>query len=139
MSLPTPTEILIKAKDQITDPTAWCQGSEAEDKDGNEVLGEDSSACKWCLSEAVLMHTFHPEGQLIGVRQRAYRFLKDAAIKKYKKRVEDIVGVSIGDSANLHHSWVLSDFNDSEDTTHDDILKIIDEAIKLSKKEATNA
>ena len=50
----TAKEVLIDAKNLISDPNNWLRTALACDKEGFPVDPEDKNACKWCASGALL-------------------------------------------------------------------------------------
>lgn len=49
----TRLDVLLKAREIISDIRQWTQGVSAEDKRGVSVRATDRDACKWCASGAV--------------------------------------------------------------------------------------
>lgn len=49
----TPAEILRAAKEKISDPARWCQGSSARNSLGYPVNSDNSRAAAWCAQGAV--------------------------------------------------------------------------------------
>ena len=78
----------------------WTQGICARDSDGEPVPAKDPSACEWCVVGAVWAAL--PEGRIIS----------------------DYTDLLTGQAP-----YDVALFNDNEDTTKEDILKVFDEAI----------
>ena len=53
MNNETMKEVLIRAKDVISDPTRWTRGVSARNIDGEEVSPADDCACGWCATGVV--------------------------------------------------------------------------------------
>lgn len=104
------TEILTKAKELIE--KGWTKEYYARDKHENKVDTLDASACYFC-SFGAYYRVCHDLG--FGISGVAHNYF-DIAIKEIKGESMSIV-----------------DFNDSRFTTKEDVLKMYDRVIELSK------
>lgn len=96
--------VLKKALKKISNPNNWVKEHYAVDAHGGVAGCDDTAACAWCAMGAVGAATSNIQLQL-----RAETLL------------ESITGVGI------------ENFNDSEDTTHDDIVSVFKKAIRRAR------
>ena len=92
-------EILRRAKARIALPSQWVQGCLAVDAAGEPIQPGDPSACAWCALGSIVADGFD---ESLGARK------------------------AFGDAVGQRY---FSRFNDSETTTHADILAAFDRAI----------
>lgn len=100
-------EQLQNARDLITDPNKWTKRSFAKDSHGNSVSATSSRAVCFC-SIGALEHVSNGIG--------------------YEKSLNILQSI-----APLYTTVIV--YNDSYNTTHDDILKLFDVAIEKAKSE----
>lgn len=110
--------VLKKAKNVIVDPTSWIKKLPASDEFGEECELESAEACRFCMDGALQTQFNLRELRTSGVPQYsdAVRCLNRAAHDRFPSRIE------------YFESFVW--FNDHEDTTHDDVMQVFDDAIK---------
>ena len=105
---PEALHVLSRARELIEDPVNWVQGPYAVDDYGQPVDHDDPEACAWCALGAIWA-------------------------------VSDWEGVDYGAANDLlnklpvvrRHCGIHM-LNDEDDTTHDDILAVFDDAIELA-------
>lgn len=105
----TTVEILTGVRELLADPAHWTKGVLARNADDFEVEPRDPRAACWCLAGAVT------------------------------KVAGDYIVIPILDDVAMKHGAVESDncpfveLNDADETTHEEILKVLDEAIEISR------
>lgn len=104
------SEILRAAKAKIDTPEKWCKGEYATDIRGNGLHAASPLACKWCSVGAVQAITFNKDwGDVVGSTPEA------KAVRALHKVVEP---------------RVIHIMNDDPHTTHDDVMRVFDKAIR---------
>ena len=106
----TAKQILIDAKELISNPKKWTTKYWAKNEAGESVSTSAPEACQWC-SWGALMKV--QDGSNL---TEAYQTLEDA-----------IGGISRGSSWKSKN---MVTFNDDPDTTHADVMAAFDRAIK---------
>jgi len=97
----TAKDILVCARDLISDPARWTQGRFARKEDGNEVNPTDPAACKFCAYGAIR----HCQGLSIATA-KAEKALAQAASETYSRSA-----VVVNDY--LGHKAILKVFDDA--------------------------
>ena len=118
-------ELLEKSKQRIASPDKWTKGANAVDAEGNrtDMFAIDSPpAVKWCMVGAIdcetLLHDEYENDARTLVRAQRY------AIGILQERLPpnpDTIGS-------------VTDFNDDDAVTHEDVMRVYDSAIKYRKK-----
>jgi hypothetical protein len=98
----TTLETLKAARQTLTPLEAWTKGDNARDQDGARVDPQDPRATCWCLIGAIAMQGHYSSVASYEIRQT---LVKDG-------RCDSIAA-----------------FNDDPDTTHDDVLGLLDKTI----------
>lgn len=118
----TTLENLVSVRELLTPESSWTKDMPAKDKYNNSIMCIDPNAVCWCLSGALFktisdkffVGNFHydeflsTQSELLNVISKSYEFTN---------------------SFNR-----IADFNDSRDTTHRDVLNVIDLAIENATK-----
>lgn len=111
----TTVETLIAVRELLADEDRWCQGSVAKNKWGVSVDVNAPNACRWCLAGAIAKQ-----------------------LPKATYSWEDLEPYAL--LLGFQSAWLLTGFNDSELTSHADVLARIDRKInELSSKEKETA
>jgi len=111
----TAMEILVYVREKLSNKDNWTRGALARDTKGNLVLPKNSSATCWCILGA--LDTYKTQQNF-----RAY-------IKAAEVIHQEVI--KLGYSS-------LPRFNDSSDTNHCDVLKVLDRAISETNKDNRN-
>jgi hypothetical protein len=113
-------KVLRKARALIANPNNWIKGNFATDAGGNMVHPEDPPALCFCTMGAVR----RARVDLLRTSEIVYGPLNAACW--------------LGDWIDKHHPniWGIACFNDAEDTTHADVLRMFDETIADLEKGA---
>lgn len=106
-------EILIAARELISDPARWTQGASARTRDGNAALVDDPSACSWCALGA----TAHEARRLDG-------FASADALRDAIVLLDTLAGPNR-----------LPFFNDHG--SHESVLALFDRAIEATSVEVS--
>ena len=101
----TVLETLKDTREQIATEDRWCKGHLALDKDGNRVPCKADNAHRWNIHGAIVAVE---ENGIIGAETEKY--LEEYAVGAFEM-------------------WVAK-FNDHPDTTHQDVIRFLDRAIK---------
>ena len=117
------SELLVLSKAEIASPVNWTKNYFGRDELNKPIDVLDQRACKFCSMGAV--HKALQRQTKNGVIERG-RFATTA-------RLFRLLEVSIGVYENDVGSDVAG-FNDSEDTSHDDVMAVFDLAIKAAKQ-----
>ena len=114
--LTTEAQLLIDVRSLLSDISRWNKGAPAFNGNGKRTFALSDSACSWCLDGAV-----HREGRRysLGAQMRATDIL-GAAVQP----AEPSPGQRL-----QPHVW----YNDRPQTTHADILALLDKAIDSVK------
>ena len=107
------TKILESAKSILESESVWIQGKGAVNPIMEEVESTDESACKWCLSGAIRKAMHHSKCDVIRIR------------------VVEFPVVHILEGQGYTH---LIHFNDDPNTTHKDVMAILNKSIDLSRQ-----
>ena len=94
-------ETLKDTREQIATEDRWCKGHLALDKDGLEVSPRAEGACYWCIVGAI--DTVRKD---LATGKQAVKFLDN------------------------YHGGCIVNLNDHPDTTHQDMIRFLDRAIK---------
>jgi hypothetical protein len=90
-------------RERLTPPNAWIKGAFARSAKGNEVSIHNPKATCWCLMGAIS--------------------LEDISSKEYYALCKEI-------SKKNGSATTIKIFNDTPNITHEDILEVLDHAIK---------
>ena len=100
-------EILVAARARLADPAHWTKGCFARDTEGLSVNKDDDKAVCWCLAGAILK-----ESPNINAGIAALMALEQGLDRKYLKKFGPV-----------------PEFNDSEDSSHKDVISLLDKTI----------
>lgn len=106
-------EWLQGVREILTPEENWCQGAYYRDRSGNEVKRMSPMTCQACLYGA--MDLFDCPEVCYGLLQ----FHLNCAIQELYPKL---------------HCYGIEYFNDHEETTHQDVLAVLDRAIKLAQE-----
>lgn len=98
-------KVLVAARELLSDEKRWTRYDLAHDVDGVEIGPRSENAVCWCVMGAV--HKFSPG-----------------------------VAPGVGGALNLVHNAVggpIPEFNDDPETTHADVLRVLDVAIEKAQ------
>ena len=118
----TTRELLLKAREIIAKPEHWSKGANCRDADGEPCHpSDDSKAVSWCLYGAVdrIGLLLPEEGD--EALARAHTVACRALTGVIERRKRGMLGRQYTGPAG---------FNDAPETTHDDVLAVLDEAIE---------
>ena len=100
-------------------PERWTKGTLARDKDGNPCNVFSSKATSYCLSGALLL-----------VRKTFFfRFPIDTHLDRLEYEAVRHLGNAMRELAGTEN---IVDWQDSDDTSHDDLVDILDRALELA-------
>ena len=130
-------EVLQGVRDLIDTEDKWTQTHYARDYSGGSVMVTDESACMWCLTGAIRHVVIKKLGEKIHMANEK-RLAEERRIvillfsREEIKRVSDkSVWNTLGQQAWEHFiTW-----NDLSTTTWQDVLDLIDTAIKRQRKQ----
>ena len=91
----------------LSDPTRWIQGNYARNAKGNKVNYDSDTATCWCLSGSI-----------------AYIYGIGHEYTTNKRALEKAIDVREADK--LPKKVTVVQFNDNENTTHDDIIHVLE-------------
>ena len=123
----TVVKILRRTRDLIKEESSWIKGFPAVDKSGNDVKPTDPEACRWCLTGAVTC-VLHEEDIVVVMNSlwdmntlqgSVYRNIAHVLKETNSKRL-DLSGFN---------SQGIVGLNDYPETTHSEILELIDKTI----------
>ena len=97
-------QIITDTKQLLSDPKHWTKNTSARDVNGNMVAAKECIAVCWCLYGAVRANTDN-FGEAISVSNVLFDYLPD-------------------------DHWSLPNFNDSRETTHEDVIRVLDKALE---------
>jgi hypothetical protein len=98
----TVLQVLIEAKELLSDPSRWTKGGYARDKLGHKIGPRNDAACSWCI-EGALTKVCESDRDL---KQKSTNCLEECVVLK------DLIY-----------------FNDAHLTTHQRVIALFDEAI----------
>lgn len=106
------SEILINAKNLISDKKHWCKKTEAKDSSGHPVSVYSEKAVRWCALGAI--KRVYPE----------FSLFKEgwAAIQLMTKYIPD-------------NYPTITEYNDYPSRTHEQIMKWFDKAISAAREQ----
>jgi hypothetical protein len=103
----------MRLSEVLREPCDWTIGHYAVNNNGDPTLPESPTACKWCISGALLkvMNT----GNVLAPE---FRRMSSIIIRLYPERIKDD-----------HHGFpnTIAYFNDHPATTFEDVVKVIKE------------
>ena len=117
---PTRKELLVETRRLLEKPQNWIQGANARNSHGERVRYNDKDACFFCLQGAF----FRAFVNLGGHSGNVPNCLRDSTGGEAYSCIAGAIGKR-GVSGDK--------FNDSKDTTHADILGILDRAIDIEE------
>ena len=109
----TVKELLIAAKELISDPARWTKGAGARDAKGVSCNTDAPEAVCWCSAGAIYRTTLSGE-------------CLDEARRELSKAARKLAPELFGDQAFFTDYVGL---NDAKETTHADVMKMFDTAI----------
>ena len=112
--------ILREMRALLADERAWIKEHYAMTADGDITFGADPAACKWCLTGAFDRAKERRPDALVSLRDLGW------ALAEYREKHD------------IPYTCGPMDFNDSNDTTHQDVLAFLDWAIAESVRTARN-
>lgn len=99
----------------LTPPGSWIQGNFARTTPAGRTIGPSAPGANcWCLVGAIIRADADADG--LEARDQAYQFVVLAAQELFPKRI-GISGIPV--------------FNDHPDTTHADVLRVLNRAREL--------
>jgi hypothetical protein len=128
------TKILHKAKELLKDKNNWCQGIEHRVVMASVCFPSAIRyAHQYCLVGAIRKvsdyeYKANEEFNFFNSRIMAYTKIMDAANKLFGQRLKHLGGDRIPESN-------VPGFNDHRDTKHEDVVAVLDEAIRESVAE----
>ena len=105
--------ILVDTKQLLSDEKKWIKGSDAVNGHGDYVFATSKDACAWCLAGAI-------EKECDGSD-------RDISLRKTCK-VQDWV------DEHLYQVGTMEEFNDDPNTTHKDMMLMLDNLIAKSQE-----
>ena len=119
-------ELLIEARDRISDPSRWCQNTHARGASGEGVAPQSTEAVSWCSVGA--LYASVPERTQPGF----FLFPGDAADARID-RAKRVLQAAIGKAAlDYTYGYTVTRFNDSH--SHEEIMAVWDKAIDLARR-----
>ena len=121
----TVDDILRVARDRISNPRHWCQGSSSKDVDGFPVVGDGSNGVmspqtvKWCAWGALY------RASLEAGHDSAHLDAEDALMYA----IDSLYGTDVDEPTRFPYE-VIVDFNDAPDTRHDHVMNVFEKAIR---------
>lgn len=110
------SDLLHAVRGTLEAPENWCQGTSARDAKGVPCNENSKAAASWCLLGAVYINARNLHGYTDG----------KLALKEAAKRL----GLPHSDQPS---NTAIFKFNDDETTTHEMVLRLIDEAIRAEE------
>lgn len=107
--------LLDAVRDVLSNPDRWCKEAAGKDADGDCVDPRDDTALRWCVLGA--LRKVHRAPLCDDVSKRALAALRGV--------------IDVADGANGIARW-----NDAEDTTHAELLRVLDASIARLKEHA---
>lgn len=109
-----PSEVLTRAKARIATPERWTKGTYARDESGEPADSYSARAVCWCMLGAVFADVID------GIA------IEHAICLPHP--IEDALKAANGGEVRFAH------FNDAPETTHADVLAVLDRAIAFAKR-----
>jgi hypothetical protein len=116
----TELEIYLTAKALLATKEQWTQGNYAVRADQEGVDLDDPEACAFCLHGA-LLKAANPIPNPVSP-YTIYNTIYDVIEKQIYNTIYDVVGKQFG-------RCNLATFNDAKETTYEDVIRVLDEAI----------
>lgn len=111
----TPVEHLTAVRALISTPDKWARGEFARDMNGNRTsLAARNAAC-FCILGAI----GRTDPEIVSLKKQEYQVFSPIWDKPAAQELRKVIG-----------DRLVSDFNDDPQTTHDDMLRVIDAAIE---------
>ena len=114
-------DVLKETKALLSDPSSWNKTYFAVDFKGRSVNTTDESACRWCLAGAI----FHVADVSLDSTLDDKKLVCDTI--DHIEKLDDITNI---DQDALGHNEPIVYFNDKDDTTHENVIDILDKAIQ---------
>ena len=127
----TIVQALERTREIINNPKAWIKDTLAKDKYDYTIELEEPNACKFCISGAIHRALYEMDitnsTQLYKITTKIYNDLKISKFTKRKPTIEEY---------EEFEDYIQ--FNDDSETTHEEIIKLIDYAIEEFSKGNNN-
>ena len=115
-------ETLIKVRELLSNKDHWTKGYYSKDSHGIRIRPHEPSACTFCMFGAI--YKVCPDRPFSAVG------FKDPFVIEVHDRIEKVIGELY---PNFREASVAR-FNDDPETTHADVLRVLDRAIELEKE-----
>lgn len=103
-------EILQSARDLLSDPSHWIQGSMAQDVNGRPTIPMSPKAVCWCLVGAICN-----ANQGTAKEVNALRLVRGAILRT---------------DPTFHYTDTIGDWNDAEGRKHSEVLAVLDSSLE---------
>ena len=116
-------EILKKGREILSDASKWTQKQFARGKNNVPCKVNGGKALSYCMDGALERVTGvkdYGTGEVLKARE----LLNNVIIRDYRDRIEH---------PDVTTRFCINEFNDYEDTTYDNVVRVYDEAIKLEE------
>lgn len=116
---PTLPDTLRRIRARIDTPEKWCKKFYAVDRDGSSVSLDSPKACRWCLSGAIMA---------------------ELPPRRIRPAVEDelrawcYISLTLGDGKTES----LASWQDLPETTHGDVMQLLDRCIARAEREGVH-
>lgn len=115
----SPAEFLREVRKVLQDPEHWCKGKYFMNQEGKRRDVHDLDICRMCF-----------QGGLWWVSNNATNQFDLNCVILVRDALERAILQLFPD-----RPYTLEGFNDTDDTTHDDVLKVMDRALELLEAE----
>jgi Fe-S-cluster formation regulator IscX/YfhJ len=105
--MPTVVSALTALSLRLADPSHWCRGADAKNSQGEVVLYYGEEAQQWSLAGALYLACFGKDRDPLG----------QAVFYQIRGFIE------------MSQSTTLDGFNDDPQVSHDDVMKVINQAL----------
>lgn len=113
-------KVLVSVRELLSDEKRWTQGQEARDVSGDGVPPTSKDAVCWCLLGALYKSAL--------LRQVCGDLAPEEATEAWMSAVGLTCKIASPDNPDG-----IGDFNDRFDTTHADVLRVLDVAIEKAQ------
>jgi hypothetical protein len=132
MSKPLEIVLLERARAKLAKPTAWTKDFMAKTALRSEVSFTHSKATQFCMLGALYRAAYEIDHNAVnGIRANFHPAVLEAE-RRLARSIDDKPLPPGWDAADGRISY----FNDHEATTHEDVLRVYDEAIATTKGQA---
>lgn len=107
-------EVLVRAREFISDPARWTKGTAARDAEGHEV--EPRDGCAFCIFGALRLA------------------VNDQTLYDYYRQAADALCYDQFGQTGDGRWTALTEFNDAPETTHVDVIALFDKTIARLQK-----